>query len=173
MLRRPLFADVAPFKRATKGMTVRMTRSDAREIAVRLCFELSATAKEPDEILERMFNKEYYKTLDTEDELFASFPNESQKKYIENVIHGIGEHNAELDSYIEKYAKGWKFERISRTALAIMKTAMFEILYMPDIPNKVSINEAVELAKAYEEPETIPFVNGVLGSFVRGEAVEL
>ena len=54
-----------------------------------------------------------------------------------------------------------------------MKTAMFEILYMPDIPNKVSINEAVELAKAYEEPETIPFVNGVLGSFVRGEAVEL
>ena len=149
-----------------------MTRSDAREMAVRLCFELSAAAKDPKEILDRIFDKEYYKTLGAEDELFSAYPNEAQKKYIETVIYGVGEHSAELDAYIEKYAKGWKFGRISRTALAIMKTAMFEILYMPDIPNKVSINEAVELAKAYEEPETIPFINGVLGSFVRGETVE-
>ena len=52
----------------------------------------------------------------------------------------------------------------------IMKTAMFEVLYMPDIPNGVSINEAVELAKKYEEPEVVPFINGILGAFVKGES---
>ena len=51
----------------------------------------------------------------------------------------------------------------------IMKTAMYEILYMPDIPDSAAINEAVELAKKYEEDETVPFVNGVLGSFLRNE----
>ncbi|NLT13810.1 MAG: transcription antitermination protein NusB, partial [Clostridiales bacterium] len=66
-------------------------------------------------------------------------------------------------------AVGWKFGRISRTAVAILKTAMFEILYMPDVPDKAAINEAVELAKRYEEPPTIPFINGILGSFSRNE----
>ena len=46
---------------------------------------------------------------------------------------------------------------------------MFEVLYMPDVPNKAAINEAVELAKKYEEPSTVPFINGVLGSFERSE----
>ena len=75
-----------------------------------------------------------------------------------------------LDGYVEKYAKGWKFDRISRTALAAMKVAMFEVMYMPEIPNAVAINEAVELAKKYDEPETVKFVNGLLGSFSRGES---
>jgi len=80
-----------------------------------------------------------------------------------------GEHGAELDGYIDKYAVGWKFGRISRTAAAIMKTAMFEALYMPDVPDSAAINEAVELAKQYEPPETVSFINGVLGSFIRAE----
>ena len=70
---------------------------------------------------------------------------------------------------IEKYARGWRLERISRVAAAIMRCAMCEILYMDDVPNAAAINEAVELAKGYEEPETVAFINGVLGSFVRGE----
>ena len=66
---------------------------------------------------------------------------------------------------------GWDFSRISRTALSIMKTAMFEMMYMPEIPNGVSINEAVELAKKYDEPDTVPFINGVLGTFAKEEAI--
>ena len=50
-----------------------------------------------------------------------------------------------------------------------MRVAMYEILYMPDIPNGVSINEAVEISKKYETPETVKFINGILGSFVRQE----
>jgi len=149
-----------------------MTRTTAREIAVRLCFELSARDISPDEILNDTFEQEYYETLAAEDEVFTELPDEKQMDYINRMIRGIGEHSAELDGYIEKYAKGWKFERISRTALAVMKTAMFEIMYMPEVPQKAAVNEAVELAKKYEEPETVPFINGVLGSFLREEAGE-
>ena len=85
---------------------------------------------------------------------------------------GVAEHAAELDADIEKYAKGWRFERISLVASAIMRVAMYEILYMPDIPHGASINEAVEIAKKYETPETVKFINGILGTFVRQETVE-
>ncbi len=57
-------------------------------------------------------------------------------------------------------------------ASAIMRVAMYEILYMPDIPNGASINEAVEIAKKYETPEMVKFMNGILGSFVRQETAE-
>jgi N utilization substance protein B len=53
-----------------------------------------------------------------------------------------------------------------------MKLAMYEILYMPDIPESASINEAVEMAKHYEPPETVSFINGILGSFSRGEKLK-
>ena len=71
--------------------------------------------------------------------------------------------------YIARYARGWSFERIPLVASAIMRVAMFEVLYRSDIPNSVAINEAVEIAKKYETPETVKFINGILGSFVRGE----
>jgi N utilization substance protein B len=116
-----------------------------------------------------MFDREYYDSLKGEDSVFDSFPEDAQKDYIETLIRGVDQHAAELDGYVEKYSKGWAFSRISRTALAVMKTAMYEVMYMPDIPTGVAINEAVEIAKQYDEPETVSFVNGVLGSFVRGE----
>ncbi len=81
----------------------------------------------------------------------------------------MAEHAAELDAYIAKYSRGWNFSRIPLVASAIMRVAMFEILYMPDIPDGVSINEAVEISKKYETPETVKFINGILGSFVRQE----
>jgi N utilization substance protein B len=148
-----------------------MTRTAAREIAVRLCFGATENPKDPEELLGQVFDREYYETLKGEDEVFASYPDELQLDYISRIVRGITEHSAELDGYIEKYAVGWKFGRISRTAVAILKTAMFEIIYMPDVPDKAAINEAVELAKKYEEPSTVPFINGVLGSFSRNEVM--
>ncbi len=149
-----------------------MTRTTAREIAMRLCFAISENITDPTQAVVDMFETEHYKSLAQEDELFSERPNKKQMEYISRVVVGIGEHSAELDEYIEKYARGWDFARISRTALAIMKTAMFEILYMPDIPEGVSINEALELAKKYDEPETVSFINGILGTFVKNETVK-
>ena len=146
-----------------------MTRTAARELAVRLCFSLLENPRDPEQMLAETFDEEYYATFTGEDELYESYPDEKQLEYIGRIIRGVAEHGAELDGYIEKYAVGWKFGHISRMALAIMKTAMYEVLYMPDVPHKAAINEAVEIAKRYERPETVPFINGVLGSFVRNE----
>jgi len=146
-----------------------MTRTVAREIAVRLCFSISENPSDPVELLSRIFEDEYYSTLKAEDKLYKESPDEKQLEYINRLVRGVFEHSAELDDYIEKYAVGWKFGRISRTAVAIMKTAMFEVLYMPDVPDKAAINEAIELSKRYEPPETVSFINGVLGGFSRNE----
>ena len=148
-----------------------MKRTVAREIAVRLCFAISENPSDPKELISKTFEKEYYYSLGAEDEIYKNRPNNKQLEYITELVTGIYEHSAELDGYIEKYAVGWKFGRISRTATAIMKLAMYEVLYMPDVPDKAAINEAVELAKRYEEPETVSFINGILGSFSRNEAI--
>ena len=87
-------------------------------------------------------------------------------------MRGVADHAPELDGYIAKYSKGWSFARIPLVASAIMRVAMYEILYMPDIPHGASINEAVEIAKKYETPETVKFINGILGTFVRRETAE-
>jgi len=146
-----------------------MTRTVAREIAVRLCFCISENPSDPEELLSCVFEETYYSTLSTEDKLYKERPDPKQLEYISRMVTGVFGHSAELDRYIDKYAVGWKFGRISRTAAAIMKAAMFEVLYMPEVPDRAAINEAVELAKRYEPPETVSFINGVLGSFSRAE----
>ena len=85
------------------------------------------------------------------------------------MVQGVFAHGPELDDCISRYSVGWSFARIPRMAAAIMRTAMYEVLYMSDIPNAAAINEAVEIAKKYEPAEVVSFVNGILGTFVRAE----
>ena len=125
-----------------------------------------------EEFLDARLNAENFADLLPECELYEELPNEKQAAYIRRLVTGVSQHAAELDTYIEKYAQGWRFDRISLVASAIMRLAMFEIMYMPDIPNGAAVNEAVELAKKYDDPETAKFVNGILGSFVREEIKE-
>ena len=149
-----------------------MTRTVAREIAVRLCFCISENPFDPAELLPRFFEEEYYSSLKEEDGLFSENPDARQMAYITDLVSGVFAHSAELDGYIDKYSVGWRFGRISRTAAAILKTAMYEVMYMPDVPDRAAMNEAVELAKRYEPNETVSFINGVLGSFSRNELAD-
>ena len=146
-----------------------MVRNTAREIAIHLSYELSFTDRSTDELLDERLTPETFAALASEDDLYAEAPNAKQAEYIRRLVHGVAEHGAELDGYISKYAIGWSFSRISRMAAAVMRVAMYEILYMPDIPPAAAINEAVELSKHYETQETASFINGILGAFVRGE----
>ena len=146
-----------------------MTRNTAREIAVHLSYELSFTDKTVDALLDHRLTAESFALLSQEDGLYAQAPNAKQAEYIRRLVKGVDEHGAELDGYIAKYAKGWNFARIPLVASAIMRVAMYEILYMQDIPNGAAINEAVEISKKYETPETVKFINGILGSFLRQE----
>ena len=149
-----------------------MTRSTAREIAMHLAYQLSFTDLPVEEFLEEQLDAERFEELSAEDALYADKPNAKQEEYIRRLVGGVTEHAAELDADIEKYAKGWRFERISLVASAIMRVAMYEILYMADIPQGAAISEAVEIAKKYETPEVAKFINGILGSFARGEVKE-
>lgn len=146
-----------------------MTRTNAREIAVHFAFELGFSTATAQELMDAFFNRETFALLGEEEPLYKEFPNEKQYQYIIELVKGVSAHGAELDSYIEKYAIGWKFSRIDRVAAAIMRVAMYEILYMPDIPPAAAINEAVEISKGYEDPEAVSFINGILGSFLRNE----
>ena len=149
-----------------------MVRSTAREIAIRLSYQLSFTDLDAHELLNRTLTDEHFAGLAAEDDLYAELPSEKQEQYIRKLVCGVNEHAAELDSYIEEYAVGWKFERIPLVASAIMRVAMYEMLYMPEIPNAAAINEAIEIAKKYEDGKVVSFMNGILGSFVRQECAE-
>ena len=149
-----------------------MTRKSAREIEVQLCFAAETNHMDPVELLDIFFSREHYDTLGAEVELFQDFPDDRQMDYIRRLTGLVTEKQEELDAYIERYAHGWKPERISRTARAILRIALCEILYMEEIPPAVAINEAVELDKGYDDADTVAFVNGVLGGFMRGEMPE-
>ena len=149
-----------------------MTRSNAREIAVQLIFSLGFGNLSAQEVLDSQLTTERFAELAEENALYAQFPNEKQQQYIRDLVQGVFSHGPELDDYISRYAVGWSFARIPRMAAAIMRTAMYEVLYVPDVPNAAAINEAVEIAKRYETQEVVSFVNGILGSFVRAEFSE-
>ena len=146
-----------------------MTSTTAREIAIQLGFAAVSSREEISQLMDRFFSPDHYETLRGENELYDELPDEKQMAYIRRLTELTMENRSEIDGYIERYAKGWKLERISKTALAVMRCAICEILYMDDIPNAAAINEAVELDKGYDEPDTVAFVNGVLGGFMRGE----
>ena len=144
-----------------------MTRTAARQLALQLSFAVNAGS---DIGPEDFFNEDYFRALPAEDEAFTEIPDETQMEYIRQLVRGIYDYRLELDDIIGRYSQGWKLSRISRTALAVLRCALYEILYMPEIPVAASINEAVELAKGYDEPETVSFINGILGSFARDRA---
>ena len=146
-----------------------MTRSSAREIAIHIIFTLGFDSRSAQEALEAELTPERFQELAEELPLYEQFPNEKQEKYIRTLVQGVFAHGPELDDYISRYSVGWAFARIPSMAAAVMRTAMYEVLYMPEIPNAAAINEAVEIAKKYEPEEVVSFLNGILGTFVRTE----
>ena len=149
-----------------------MTRSSAREIAIHCSYSLGFSTQSADELLQQRLDKTGFLSWGEEDPLYGEYPNEKQLTYINALVRGVAEHAPELDQDISRYAKGWAFSRIPRTTTAIMRVAMYEILYMPEIPRKAAINEAVEIAKKYEDEKVVSFINGILGAFVRDQFPE-
>lgn len=86
------------------------------------------------------------------------------EEFAEKTACGVEENEALLDGMIEKYIRGWTMNRLSKVALSLLRLALYEMKFEPDIPVSVSISEAVTLAKKYGGVEDAPFVNGVLGS---------
>lgn len=144
-----------------------MTRADARELAVHLIYGREFTGEEPEQVVATRLDKEYYSQLSDENEIYADRPSRAQLRYIDTVVAGVANRVEELNAQIQKFSIGWDVSRISKLTRCIMQLAMFEILYMDDVPTGVAVNEAVRIAKKYDGNDTGSFVNGILGSFGR------
>ena len=149
-----------------------MTRADARELAVHLIYGRDFTGEEPEQVVSVRLAKEYYAKLSEENEIYAERPSRPQVAYLDKVVSGVANRAEELNAQIQKYSIGWDVSRISRLTRAIMQLAIFEILYVEDVPTGVAVSEAVRLAKKYDGDDTGSFVNGILGSFARNLEAE-
>ena len=144
-----------------------MTRANARELAVHLIYGREFTGEEPETVVETRLAKEYYAKLSSENEVYAERPSRQQIAYIDGVVSGVANRAEDLDANIQKFSIGWDISRISRLTRSIMRLAIYEILYVDDVPTGAAISEAVRLAKKYDGDDTGSFVNGILGSFAR------
>ncbi|MEG0767118.1 MAG: transcription antitermination factor NusB [Clostridia bacterium] len=131
-----------------------MARSSAREAAMQLIYERMMGGQGGEETMLG---------------LMLLNPNEDDMAYIQGTVSGVFEHLHTLDDRISKYLVSWTMERLARVDLAILRLAVYEMLYREDIPGGVSINEAVELSRTFSTPESGGFINGVLGNFLRAE----
>ena len=147
-----------------------MTRGNARELAVHLIYSQGFTGEEPEILIAARLEKEYYDQLSAENEIYEDRPSRAQMQYIDSVVAGVTNRTEQLNEQIQKYAIGWDVSRISRLARTILQLAIFEILYVDDVPTGVAVSEAVRLAKKYDGDDTGAFVNGILGSFARAQA---
>lgn len=89
-------------------------------------------------------------------------PDPDAVKFAEELVQGVQAHRAEIDQLIEKHSHNWRLDRMSRIDRNVLRLGVFELKYRPDIPKKVSINEAVELGKNFGTEESSAFVNGLL-----------
>ena len=143
-----------------------MTRGNARELAIHLIYGREFTGDHPVDVVRLRLEEGYYEQLAAEYEIYTERPTGKQVKYLEKIVAGVYAHEEELNAIIGKYSIGWDVKRISRLNRVIMQLAIYEILYVDDVPEGVAVSEAVRLAKKYKD-EMGKFVNGILGSFVR------
>ncbi len=130
---------------------IELSRRAAREQAFALVFEKSFHNSSFDEIISN--------AADADDIIVDAFA----KKEAEGVYSNL----AEIDEIISNNLRGWTINRISRVALSILRLSVYEIKFSDDVPDSVSINEAVELAKKFGSDEDPSYINGVLGSVAR------
>ncbi len=130
-----------------------MTRTEEREQAFVIVFE-------------KAFNNE----VDVDD--LISYAKEvevfSESLFSESLAKSVFENIDPIDEVIERYSIGWKKERLPKVSLSILRLALCEIMFVDSIPESVSVNEAVELAKKYATESDASFINGLLGSYLRG-----
>lgn len=137
-----------------------MSRTLAREDAFKLIFELRTSNKSPESIIAYLCE-----TAQENNEMWAQESvSRENMDYIQAVVNGIEDNTTEINEKISSKLRKWTIERLSKVNLALLQLGTYELLYMDKVPDKVAINEAVELAKKYGGEESAAFVNGVLGA---------
>lgn len=127
-----------------------MNRKKSREIAMELLFGMTLNKNSIEETME-IFIDNY------EDNI-----KEIDLEYIKGILELVNEKLLEIDEKISSVLENWKLERVSKVNLTILRLSVCELLYVEDIPDKVAINEGIELARRYSDQKSISFINGVL-----------
>ncbi|MEA4988850.1 MAG: transcription antitermination factor NusB [Anaerovorax sp.] len=135
-----------------------MRRTQARELLMQMLFQMEVQNDYSDSIKKRVAKE--------------NLEESNQKDYFEEMYDLITLHLPEIDQRIEECSNNWKINRLAKVDLAILRLSIIELLYRNDIPDSVSINEAVDLAKKFGGDDSGKFVNGVLGKIVRGKQKE-
>ena len=125
-----------------------MTRRKLREQVVKMLYQSEVGKSTPEEVFS------FY--------LGNAKPDKNSLTFVKNLFFGVSEKIAELDKKIEKHADNWKLKRIALVDKNILRMALYEMIYCEDIPDVVSINEAVDIAKKYSTEDSGKFVNGLL-----------
>ncbi len=133
-------------------------RKRTREIAMELLYQSTMNEKSAEELMDDYFE-------DNQDDLME----DTDMEYLADVLEGVLKNKDALDAFIEKYLVKWKLNRISKINLSILRLGTYELLYKKDIPQKVSISEAVEIAKKFSDETSGAFINGVLDKISKSE----
>ena len=134
-----------------------MARKAARTAAVQMVFENMLGGDGGEETLR---------------ELIAFEPEEDDRPYLDGILNGVAENAPAIDALIEKCLKGWTLDRISKVDQAVLRVAIYELIYSRETPDAVVINEAVTLAQRFDTPQAGRFVNGVLSSVLEERAAQ-
>ena len=139
-----------------------MSRTLAREDAFKLIFEMRTVDERPEGGIAYLCE-----TAQKDNDMWAQQTvSENNLNYIQTVLCGVEENLENINNLISSKLKKWTIDRISKVNLAILQLAVYEIIYEEDIPDKVAVNEAVNLAKKYGDEASGNFVNGVLGAII-------
>lgn len=132
-----------------------MNRKKSREKAMEILFGMYLSKDSKEDAIET-YKENYEDSLDGVD-----------FNYIDKTIEGVLQNENEIEKSIEKNLKNWKLDRIAKVNLTILKIAVYEMKFAEDVPEKVAINEALDLAKKYSDEKSIPFINGVLDNIFK------
>jgi N utilization substance protein B len=139
-----------------------VSRRQAREIALQCLFHVDVGRGDPDTALFQAFSREH------EGEGVAAEIAEKDALYTRDLVQGTWERRDALDQVIATFAKEWAVDRMAAVDRNILRMAIYEIKHQEDVPDGVAVDEAVELAKVYASAESGKFINGILGSVIRG-----
>ena len=126
-----------------------------------MLYQMEMTTLPPHEVIDL-----YYQIASGEDGKSADLA-ESIRPFAEQLVNGVYQHRDELDEMIVAASENWRLERMSIIDRNVLRIALFEMLYRPEIPPKVSINEAIDLGKTFGSPDSGAFINGILDRLLR------
>ncbi|MBC2129464.1 transcription antitermination factor NusB [Listeria innocua] len=122
-----------------------MKRREAREKALQALFQIELNEMSLDQAIKNIMEDE-------------------QDDYMEQLVEGVMANKAEIDAIIEPNLDNWRIDRLNKVDLSLLRLSVYEIKYLDDVPNRVSLNESIEIAKIYSDDKSSKFINGVLAN---------